>query len=343
MRKLLNTIYVTTDEMYLRKEGETVVFELKGSRFAQLPIHNIESIVFFGSATVTPSLIEMCSQRNIKISYISFTGRFQVSIQNPIHGNVRLRRSQYRKADDQIICLSLAKNYVIGKVFNSRSVLQRLVRDHSKSINLEKVEEIIRDLYFSLQQVGKANDLQVLLGIEGDAAKKYYSVFNELIITNKEIFVFKRRTRRPPLDIVNALLSYFYTLLAHDCQAALETVGLDPQVGYFHQERPGRSALALDLMEEIRPYLVDRFVVSLINNRQIGLSDFMSKENGAVLIRDESRKRLIQLWQQRKQEEITHPFLKEKIEVGLIPYAQAMLLARYLREDLEEYPPFLLR
>lgn len=343
MRHLLNTIYLTQPDFYVFKEGETIVIEKQGQKILQLPIHNIEGIVVMNQLTITPALMEMCSENKIHISFISFTGKFLVKIQNPIHGNVRLRRKQYRVADSKADSLLLAKNFVTGKVYNCRCVLQRLLRDHSEKIETEKIDQVIRALNRTLRVIEKAPDLQKLLGIEGEAAKYYYSIFGSLITNPDTLFCFNGRSRRPPLDEINAMLSFFYTLLAHDVEAALETVGLDPQVGFYHQERPGRSSLALDIMEELRPYIVDRFVVTLINNRQVNINDFVKKENEAVLIEPEARKKLLNIWQQRKQETIIHPFLKEKIEIGLIPYVQALLMARYVREDLDGYPPFLMR
>ncbi|NLJ87694.1 MAG: type I-C CRISPR-associated endonuclease Cas1 [Epulopiscium sp.] len=343
MRKLLNTIYITSSGMGMSKEGETIVFKKGSQKVAQFPSHNIESIVIFAPVTITPELMNMCSSKDIKISFISYSGKYLVSIQNPIKGNVRLRRKHYRISDDKNVCLDISKSFIIGKIFNCRCVLQRLIRDHKETINSEKVNKVVNSLAISIKNIDKVKDLDSLRGVEGEAAKNYYSVFSELIFRSEFKERFNGRSRRPPRDEINALLSFFYTLLTHDCEAALETVGLDPQVGFFHQERPGRSSLALDMMEELRPYIVDRFVVTLINTRQIQLSDFLVKENGAVFIETEAKKRILQVWQKRKQDVITHPFLKEKIEIGIIPYSQALLMARYLREDLDGYPPFLMR
>lgn len=343
MRKLLNVVYVSTEGMYISKDGETVLFKKDGRLISQLPSHNLEGIVIFGNGVVTSSLMRMCAEKNIKISFISYTGKFEVSIQSPIKGNVKLRRAQYRISEDCSQSLLLAKSFVLGKLFNCRSVLQRLLRDHREKVNADAVESASKRIRYSMTKVDSADDYLKLLGVEGEAAKNYYGVFENLLTDNGSVFSFQGRSRRPPRDEVNALLSFFYTILAHDCEAALETVGLDPQVGFYHQERPGRSALALDLMEELRPYMVDRFVVSLVNNRQVSKSDFLIKENGAVLLTTEARKSVLQVWQTRKQDIIEHPFFKEKIEVGLIAYSQALLLARYIRGDIDGYPPFLMR
>lgn len=343
MRKLLNTIYLTQNDTYISKEGETIVFRLHNDKILQLPVHNIEGLVIFGNTTITPQMVQLCSEYKIHVSFISQTGKFLVKIQNPISGNVRLRKNQYNISDDKQESLKIAKNFCAGKIYNSRVVLRRLVRDHSESIDVPKIESACDNMYRTLNHLVNVTSLQELLGKEGDAAKQYYGVFNELILRKENSFIFNGRSRRPPLDEVNALLSYFYTLLSHECEAALECVGLDPQVGFYHQIRPGRSSLALDIMEELRPYIVDRFVVSLINNNQVNLNDFFIKENGSVLLVKESKSKFIQLWQQRKQEVIIHPFLKEKMEIGLIPYAQALILARYVRGDIDSYPPFLMR
>ena len=343
IRHLLNTIYITQPDMYLSKDGETILIQQKGQTIKQLPIHNIEGIVMMANGTITPQLINMCSENNIHVSFISYTNKFLVNIQNPIQGNVRLRRKQYQISDQKDESVEIARSFLIGKVYNSRCVLQRLLRDHPNSDNKGTVSYAVDRLAIGLKQVQKCNNLKSLLGVEGEAAKNYYSVFNNLITALNSDMIFMGRSRRPPLDEVNAMLSFFYTLLAHDCTAALETVGLDPQVGFYHQERPGRASLALDMMEELRPYLVDRFVVTLINNKQVSKNDFYQKENGAVFLKDEIKKKALQLWQMRKQDLIEHPFLKEKIEIGLIPYSQALLLARFVREDLDGYPPFFMR
>lgn len=343
MRKLRNTLYLTQDDLYLYQEGETIVIEKKKEKVLQLPVHNLEGIVIFSHTSVTPQVLDLCSSHDIHVSYISHTGKFLVKIQNPMHGNVTLRRDQFRLAEDEAESIKVARNLVMGKIFNSRTVLQRLLRDHGENLDKERIVSIIGSLQHTLNYLYFVNSFEELLGKEGDSAKLYFSVFNELIRDKNEGFIFNGRSRRPPLDEVNALLSYFYVLLSHEMKSALETVGLDPQVGFYHQVRSGRASLAMDMIEELRPYVVDRFVVSLINNHQVYKSDFEIRENDGVLIKDESRSRLLELWQARKRDVITHPYFKEKIEIGLIPYAQAQLMARFIRKDLDEYPPFLMR
>ncbi|MBR0577138.1 type I-C CRISPR-associated endonuclease Cas1 [Proteiniclasticum sp. BAD-10] len=343
MRKLRNTLYITQDDMYLYRDGETIVLEKDRVKVKQLPIHNLEGVVFLNHATVTPQVLELCSSHQVHVSYISHTGQYLVKIQNPTQGNVVLRRDQYRIADDKNHSLRIAQSFCIGKIFNSRVVLQRLLRDHHDKVPTREVENSISLLQNSIRKVTYTNTLFDLLGLEGDAAKNYYQVFDHLILSKDQGFVFSGRSRRPPKDEVNALLSYFYMLLAHEVESALETVGLDPQVGFYHQIRSGRSSLALDMMEELRPFIVDRFVVTMINNKEISKKDFFVQENGGYLIAQEAKSKLLQKWQIRKNDMIVHPYTKEKIEVGLIPYVQALLLARYVRGEMDAYPPFLMR
>ncbi|WP_132014873.1 type I-C CRISPR-associated endonuclease Cas1c [Hydrogenispora ethanolica] len=343
MRKLLNVLYVTSPEAYLGKEGETVLILLNDEVKLRIPIHNLEGIVCFGYTGASPALMHLCAERGVALSFLAESGKFLARVSGRVNGNVLLRRRQYRQADSPEEALQLAKGFILGKIFNCRCVLQRFLRDHEQRGDPPMVQEGVKALTIQLQKTANSRHLDMLRGVEGEGARVYYGVFDHLILEVKDIFTFTGRSRRPPLDAVNALLSFLYTLLAHDCTAALETVGLDPQVGFLHRERPGRPSLALDLMEELRPYLVDRFVVSLINTRQIGATGFVTKESGGVLMTDEVRKNVITAWQKRKQEEVMHPFLGEKIPVGLIPYAQALLLARHLRGDLEAYPPFLMK
>lgn len=343
MPKLLNVLYVTSPDAYLGKDGETVLILKEEEVKLRIPIHNLEGIVCFGYTGASPALMHLCAERGVALSFLSESGRFLARVSGGVHGNVLLRRRQYRMTDDPDETLAVAKSFVIGKICNCRRVLQRFLRDHDGRGDIPAVQAGVEALTGQLQKADGCNRLEALRGIEGEGAREYYGVFDELILESKEVFRFSGRSRRPPRDPVNALLSFLYTLLAHDCAAALETVGLDPQVGFLHRERPGRPSLALDLMEELRPYLVDRLVLSLINTRQIGPAGFVAKESGGVLMTDEIRKEIIAAWQKRKQEEVLHPFLEEKIAAGLIPYAQALLLARYLRGDLEAYPPFLMK
>jgi CRISPR-associated protein Cas1 len=341
MRKLLNTLYVTTPEAYLALEGETIVVLKNGEALARFPLHNLESIVTFGYTGASPALMGACADRGISLSFCTAHGRFLANIQGETHGNVILRRTQYRVADDDIQCLNIARHILIGKLHNSRWVLERATRDHPERLDVEQIKQAGRYVMGAIPMVRSAETHGTLMGIEGEAASRYFSVFDALILQNKEVFFFRERSRRPPLDNVNTLLSFIYTILANDVSAALSAVGLDPFVGFLHKDRPGRRSLALDLMEELRAPLADRFVLTLINMRQIDGKDFLQKENGAVLLRDNARKNVLTAWQTRKKEQIIHPFLKEKIEWGLVPYAQALLLTRFFRGDLEAYPPFL--
>jgi CRISPR-associated protein Cas1 len=343
LRKLLNILYVTSPDAYLAKEGETVLVLIGEETKLKIPIHNLEGIVCFGYTGVSPALMHLCAERNVALSFLSESGKFRAKVTGRVNGNVLLRRKQYRTADQPEESLLIAKSFIFGKLFNCRCVLQRYIRDHEEKGNTDAVGEGIKTLSINLQKATDCMNLDILRGIEGEGARTYYGLFNCLILESKQLFQFNGRSRRPPRDPVNALLSFLYTLLAHDCSAALETVGLDPQVGFLHRERPGRPSLALDLMEELRPYLVDRLTLTLINNRQVDIKDFTFKESGGVIMNDDTRKNIIAAWQRRKQEEITHPFLGEKIPIGLIPYTQALLLARYLRGDLEAYPPFLMK
>ncbi|HBT16037.1 MAG TPA: subtype I-C CRISPR-associated endonuclease Cas1 [Firmicutes bacterium] len=343
MRKLLNVLYVTSPEAYLAKDGENVLVLVGEETKLRIPVHNLEGIVCFGYTGASPALMHLCVERNVGLSFHSESGRFLARVTGRVSGNVLLRRKQYRIADSPEESLQFAKGFIFGKIFNCRCVLQRFLRDHSEKGDFQDIQEGVKFLSLQLQKTVNCRNVGVLRGLEGEAARTYYGVFNNLILEEKEAFRFSGRSRRPPLDLPNALLSYLYTLLAHDCSSALETVGLDPQVGFLHKERPGRPSLALDLMEELRPYLVDRLTLSLINNRQVDIKGFTAKESGGVIMTDEMRKVIIASWQRRKQEEITHPFLGEKIAIGLIPYAQAMLLARHLRGDLDAYPPFLMK
>ncbi|MCL6591673.1 MAG: type I-C CRISPR-associated endonuclease Cas1c [Firmicutes bacterium] len=348
MRKLLNVLYITNPEAYLAREGENVVVRVEDEVKFRVPIHNLEGIVCFGYPGASPALLGLCAERGVAMSFVTGSGKFLARVTGPVSGNVLLRRRQYRVADEAgeapgSLAAGVARNFIFGKIFNCRCVLRRFLRDHGALADMAAIEESERRLSAHLAKVEYCGELGALRGIEGDAARDYYGAFDHLILDQKEAFRFTGRSRRPPLDRVNAVLSFLYTLLAHDCAAALETVGLDPQVGFLHRERPGRPSLALDLMEELRPYLADRLALSLINNRQLSPGGFEVKEPGGVLLNEELRKTVITAWQKRKQEEIAHPFLQEKIAVGLIPYAQALLLARFLRGDLDGYPPFLMK
>lgn len=341
MKKLLNTLYVTSENSYLALDGENIVV-LEGTvEIGRLPLHNLEGIVSFGYRGTSPALMGACAERNIALCYMTPQGKFLARVTGKIKGNVILREQQYSSAKNEEQSLEIAKNCILGKVHNSRWVLERATRDHGLQIDVERVKIASDFLKKSLNCIQNSQSKEQLRGYEGEAASIYFGVFNELILQQKKDFVFCGRNKRPPLDNINAMLSFVYTLLTNQIASALECVGLDPYIGYLHTERPGRVSLALDLIEELRAPLADRFVLSLINKKVITRKNFKTKENGAVIMDDEARKRLLTEWQNRKKETITHPFLKEKIEWGMVPYVQAMLLARYLRGDLDGYPVFL--
>ncbi|MWC27858.1 type I-C CRISPR-associated endonuclease Cas1c [Paenibacillus sp. MMS18-CY102] len=342
MRKLLNTLYVTNPDSYLARDGENVVVRMEERPAFRIPIHNLEAIITFGHAGASPALMHLCAERGVALSFHKESGQFLARVQGAVKGNVLLRRRQYKMADGTE-AVGLARAFIFAKIANSRVVLNRGLRDHADEIKSETVSRESEFLKRYLGKIMKLTTLDDVRGLEGDAARRYFSAFDQLILVGKKDFFLRGRNRRPPLDRINAMLSYLYGVLRNDVTAALETVGLDPQVGFLHRDRPGRQSLSLDVMEELRAYLVDRLVLSLVNRKQVDAKQFLIKENGAVLLKPELKKELIAAWQKRKQEEITHPFLKEKISLGLLPYVQALLLARYVRGDLETYPPFLWR
>lgn len=343
MRKLLNTLYVTTPEAYLTKDGENIVVKVKDKDMFRIPILNLESIVSFGYMGASPALIKLCSDRNVGLCFLSANGKFQGRISGAVSGNVLLRRTQYRIADDKDRSLQISRILIAGKIANSRNIIERFKRDHiSSNEQMATFATISEKLRRNKNQALTAENPDILRGIEGDAANNYFSIFDQMIVSQRNDFPFNGRNRRPPKDKVNALLSFVYTLLAHDIQSALESVGLDPYVGFLHTDRPGRASLALDLMEELRAYLADRLVLSLINRKQISGKGFIEHGDNGVVMNDDVRKEVLTAWQKRKKETIIHPYLKETIPIGLIPYAQAMLLARFLRNDLDNYPVFLI-
>lgn len=341
MKKHLNTLFVTTQGAYLAKEGETVLVRVKKETRLRVPIHTLGGIVCFGNVLCSPFLMGFCAEKDVAVSFLTEYGRFLARVQGPVSGNVLLRREQYRWADDMDVSARMARAILIGKVANCRTVLRRGLRDHAEKMNSSEVKEAVTRLGNSLDSLQVGLPLNSLRGIEGEAAHTYFRVFDHLIVSQKEAFVFRERNRRPPLDRVNCLLSFIYTLLMHDVRSALETVGLDPAVGFLHRDRPGRPGLALDMMEEFRPFLADRLVLSLINLNQVQESGFTESESGAVLMDDETRKSVLVAYQKRKQDEIFHPFIEEKVTVGLLFHMQALLLARYLRGDLDGYPCFI--
>ena len=341
MKRLLNTLYVTSPNRYLSLDGENVVILETKKQIGRIPLHNLQSIVTFGYTGASPALMGACAQKNIDLTFMSENGRFIARVSGEIKGNVILRKQQYRMSEDKSKSISIAKNFIFGKVYNARWILERAARDYPMRLDAKKLKEKSQFLYNSLKEIRLCENSQKLLGIEGEAASVYFSEFDQLILQQKENFSFYRRTKRPPLDRVNAMLSFAYSLLAGMCGAALEGVGLDPYVGFYHSDRPGRMSLALDMMEELRGVMADRFVLTMINKRILNKDHFLQKESGAVFLDDDGRKLFLKVWQERKQDVIKHPFLDEKIEWGMIPHAQAILLARYLRGDLDEYPPFL--
>lgn len=344
MRRQLNTLYVTTDGAWLKKDGANVVMEIDGTEKARLPVHMLESLVCMGRVMVSPPLLGFCAEQGISVSFLSANGKFLARVEGPVSGNVLLRREQYRRTDDALQCADIVRNLLLGKVHNQRVVLGRALRDHGDALADADHAELThahKRLRRILDRLLQEESLDVLRGLEGEAAQAYFGVFNHLIRAPDPALRFNGRSRRPPLDAINALLSFLYTLLTHDCRSALETVGLDPAVGFLHRDRPGRPSLALDLLEEFRPLLADRLALSLINRRQINIRDFTRLDNGAVLLKEDSRKTVLVAYQERKREDMLHAFLEEKCATGLFPLIQAQLMARHLRGDLEAYPPFL--
>lgn len=341
MRRLRNTLYVFTEDAYLALDGENVVAKQAGKEMGRVPLHTLEGIFCFSYMGASPALMGACSERGVSLSFFSPRGRFLARAVGAQQGNVLLRKRQYAWSEDACRSLEVAKAFIAGKIYNSRWVLERGVRDHGLRIDAEAVRDASFHLAESLGSVSSCADDESLRGVEGDAAARYFGVLGELILRDKEYFAFPGRVRRPPTDAVNAMLSLFYTTLMMDCSSALEGVGLDPYVGFLHVDRPGRRSLALDLMEELRPVMVDRFVLTAINNRMVSEKDFDCLESGEVRLSDAGRKTLYAAWQERKHDEIMHPYLKEKIPWGLVPHVQALLLTRFIRGDLDGYPAFL--
>lgn len=341
MRKLLNTLYVMTESCYLTLDGENIVIQDGEKTLGRFPLHTLENIICFTYKGASPALMGACAERKIGMSFFSPRGRFLARVVGKEYGNVLLRKEQYRISDYDERSVVYAKNMIVGKVFNSRWSIERTLRDHAYRVDAERLKSISNTLYDTLPKIDGTLKLVELRGIEGKAAEQYFSVFNDLILNQKDDFEFTTRNRRPPLDNINALLSFAYTVLAGDCANALSSVGLDPYVGFMHSDRPGRTSLALDLMEELRPVLADRFILTLINTKAIQAIHFEQQKDNAVFLNDDGRKVYFNAWQNHKKETITHPYLKEKIEWGLVPYVQALLLARTIRGDIDEYPPFL--
>ncbi len=322
-------------------DGENIVIRRNETEVLRLPMHNLESVVTFGYTGASPALMGALAERHIALNFLSRSGRFLARVTGKEYGNVLLRRQQYRIADDEARSAAVARHMIAGKLYNARWVLERATRDHALRVDTGTLKRASAAIHAGMADVMVCESLERLRGLEGEASARYFSVFDQLILRQRDVFFFDGRNRRPPMDNLNALLSFTYTLLAGDVAAALESVGLDPYVGFLHRDRPGRVSLALDLMEELRPVMADRFVLSLINKQEVSGDGFSRRENDAVVMDDATRKALLTAWQTRKQEIITHPFLGEKLEWGLLPYVQSVLLARLLRGDLDAYPAFL--
>lgn len=340
MKPLLNTLFVNQDEAYLALDGGNVVVLREDRELARFPLHNFEQITTFGYTGASPALMRKCAEDNITLTFMTPEGRFQARVIGRTNGNVLLRREQYRRADDEEASLILARSFILGKIYNARWIIERMRRDYAMRIDEEKFQNVSALLQNSCREVMQTSDLEALRGVEGKAAVSYFSAFDDMILKQKEDFFFTERNRRPPLDNMNCLLSFLYALLMNDVGAAVEGVGLDSYVGFLHRDRPGRQSLALDLMEELRP-LADRTAFSMVNTKKINGKDFRLEEGGAVYLTDDGRKKIIEAWHAHKEGMMTHPFLEEKIKWGLVPHVQALLLARYLRGDLDAYPPFL--
>ena len=340
MRKLLNTLFVTSEDSYLALENENVVVINGENKLGQFPLSILEGIVCFSYKGASPALMGACAGRGIQLCFMTPRGRFLARVCGEDRGNVLLRKQQYRVSDSPAESCLIARNMILGKVFNARWVLERTLRDHGMRVDTEALRKVSTQLAQQLPAIETAVDLDTLRGLEGEASARYLSGFNQLILNQKDDFSFEGRNRHPPRDNVNAMLSFAYTLLANDCGAALESVGLDSYVGFMHRDKPGRASLALDLMEELRAPLADRLVLTLINNRMVQKNHFRRQADGVVLLNDDGRKLFLNAWQERKRDAITHPYLQEKVYWGLVPYVQALLLARYLRGDLDGYPTF---
>lgn len=341
MRHLMNTLFVLSEDAYLRLENENVVVAREEEVLGRFPLHTLESILCFSYRGASPALMGACAQAGVMLSFLTPEGRYLASVGRHGGSSVLLRQAQYRACSREAAAVAIARNMIFGKCFNARWVLERASRDHQGRVDVPRLKSASAAIRDMLPEIRAACDPERLRGLEGEAAAQYFSVLDELVLVHPDTFFFKGRSRRPPMDALNAALSFTYTLLMHDCAGALSAVGLDPQLGTFHTPRPGRDSLALDLMEEFRPILADRFVLTLINDRQLAPKHFDTREDGSVWLSDAGRKILLSAWQERKRETVEHPFLGEKMPRGLLPYVQSQLLSRVLRGDLEAYPPFL--
>ncbi len=340
MKKLLNTLYVTSQGSYLFKDGECVVVRFESREKKRFPVHVLDGLVCFGNVLCSPFLLGHCAEKGLAVSFFTERGRYLASVHGPQSGNILLRREQYRRADDPQASARIARSIIAGKVANSRTVLRRCLRDYPDRVNLDRIKGAVSVLDGCAHRLKASIGLDEARGLEGLAANTYFGVFDELILHKNKSFSFNGRVRRPPLDNVNCLLSFVYTLLTHDVRSALEASGLDPQAGFLHRDRSGRPGLALDMMEEFRSFLADRLVLSLINRGEVDEKGFVVKESGAVFMSDDTRKVVLTAWQKRKSTEVMHPFIKERIPLGLAFHVQARLLSRYLRGDIDGYPPF---
>lgn len=340
MKQLANVLYITTPEAYLSLDGENVVIKKDEHSSTRLPLHNLENIVCFNYLGASPALMGACAERNVGLCFLTPNGKFQARVTGKVRGNVLLRKKQCQVSENEPASVPIAASFLLAKIANSRKVVERALRDHAMLVDSQALSQVSTALKGILTVIPACSTLAELMAFEGSAAKLYFGIFGQMILQQREDFPFPERSRRPPLDRMNALLSFLYVLLTNEVASALETVGLDPYVGFLHQDRPGRPSLALDLMEELRPVFADRLALSLVNRKQVTGRGFVAKESGGILMDDETRKAVLSAWQERKKEEILHPYLKERIPFGLIPHAQALLLARHLRGDLDAYPPF---
>ena len=341
MERHLNTLFITTEGTYLSQEGQTVKVRRKDSTLLRVPLLNLDGIVCFGGVSCSSSLMAACAEAGVSVSFHSRNGRFQAAVTGYSPGNVLLRRAQYRNADSPERSCAIARNLVAAKIANCRTVLLRVIRENDDDHTLPILSAAANSMRQALQSARTASSLDVVRGCEGVAAATYFGVFQHLLTERASRFQFHGRSRRPPLDEINSLLSFLYAILTHDCRSACESAGLDSAVGFLHRDRPGRPGMALDLMEEFRPFLVDRLVLSLLNRKQLKHADFDTAPTGAVALTEHGRRTVLTAWQKRKQEHLMHPFLEEKTTIGLLVHLQARLMARYLRGDLDAYPPFL--
>lgn len=341
MRQLLNTLYVTSHDSYLNRDGSNIVININGDEVGRIPIHNLQQIICFGRPGASTGAMELCIENNVTLTFLKPSGRYVASIIGPTKGNVLLRRNQYHLADDAEASNRIAKNIIISKLVNCRAVLRKGISNHPE-LKSDAIPDCISVLTEQIEAAELCRTNEELRGIEGSGAKIYFQSLDKLILKDKENFYMHSRSRRPPRDRFNALLSFTYALLANDVKYALETTGLDPYVGFLHTDRPGRASLALDMMEELRP-IADRFVLRLVNLGMIDYRGFEEECGGAFMMTDETRSIVLDEWQKNKSKQIMHPFINEEISLGLLPYVQSMLMARFIRGDLSGYPPYMLK